>query len=97
VTAVRSVGRITTNGKITIFPEAGSPEDIVTGADHNLWITNVSGPSNLSSIARLTPAGQFTYRTVPNQGEAWDLTSGPGGNLWFTDIRSDSIDRLTVP
>ncbi len=75
----------------------GGPEDIVTGADHNLWITSVSGSFNQSSIARLTPAGQVTHYTVPNKGEAWDLTSGPGGNLWFTDIRGAAIDRLSVP
>jgi streptogramin lyase len=68
----------------------------VTGPDGNLWITNISG-----SIARLTPAGQFTYYTVPNNDEPWDLAPGPGG-LWITGIRgpfggAGAIDRLAVP
>ena len=50
--------------------------------------------------ARLTPAGQFTYYTVPYKDEPWDLASGPGG-LWFTDIQgpfggAGAVDRLTI-
>jgi virginiamycin B lyase len=89
-----SVGRITTSGNISIYRERGGPEDIVTGPG-NLWITNISG-----SIARLTPAGQFTYYAVPDNDEPWDLANGPGG-LWITDIRgpfggAGAIDRLAV-
>ena len=85
----QSIGRITTGGKITIFRERGEPEDIVTGPDHNLWVSNISGPGGpFDSIARLTPSGQFTYFTVPNKDEAWDITNGPGG-LWFTDIQGE--------
>ncbi len=56
---------------------------------------------NLSSIARLTPAGQFTHYTVPDKDEAWDLTNGPGG-LWLTLIQGQfggggAIDQFAFP
>jgi virginiamycin B lyase len=52
-----SIGRITTSGVVTLYPEPGFenyPQDITTGPDGALWFTNL----NASSIGRITtPSG----------------------------------------
>ena len=57
------IGRITTNGIITIYPSGGSgqgPFGIIKGPDGNLWYTI----SSTSSIGRISVSGQITtYRS----------------------------------
>jgi streptogramin lyase len=66
---------------------------IATGADGNLWSTN------LDEIVRINPAtGQFTAYTDPAILAAWPsgITAGPDGNIWFTSSENDRIGRITA-
>src|SRR5437763_987202 len=67
------------------------PEQIVTGADGNLWFTNGGGSS--ASIGRITTAGVVTMFTT-DVGYPGSLAAGPDGNVWYTDS-TGSIRRVT--
>jgi len=92
-----SVWVVSANGTILHkYPLANtthSPAGIVTGSDHNLWITEPA----LNKIARMTPAGVVTQFNIPtaNSGLA-RITYGADGALWFTESLANKIGRITT-
>ncbi|HEU0014021.1 MAG TPA: hypothetical protein VFQ45_10075 [Longimicrobium sp.] len=91
--------RVTTGGEFTKFAPACdslfgcsiAPSDIAVGSDGNLWFTE--GLRN--QIGRLTPAGEFTFYTVPTAGAGpTGITAGPDGALWFTEFQANQIGRI---
>src|SRR6266702_752778 len=101
VFGVGEIGRITPNGRFTVFPiptASSMPEGITAGPDGNLWFTEEAG----NQIGRITPAGSITEFPLPtNCGlsggcEPWSITSGPDGNLWFTELDGNRVGRITT-
>jgi virginiamycin B lyase len=88
-----SIHRITANGTIDtfqIFNGGGSPQDITTGPDGNLWV------ADFSYIEQLTPTNPpISTPFLISPAMAVEITSGPDGNLWFIDPAS-AIGRITT-
>jgi streptogramin lyase len=53
------------------------PSGIAAGPDGNMWI------SKLSSIARVSPAGQVSEFALDSGAVPTAITAGPDGDLWF--------------
>jgi virginiamycin B lyase len=99
---VGAVGRITTDGKITIYPAAkqrpdlafAGIEDITVGPDKALWFTQMSA----NAIFRTTTSGslkEFTKGISSNAGLT-SIATGPDGALWFTEAATGRIGRITT-
>ena len=95
------IGRLTTAGLFTGFapgcdPNGGCsivPQGIARGPDGNIWFTE----QIRNAIVRLTPAGVFTFFTIPTPGaNPHGITAGPDGNLWFTEFNANRIGRITT-
>ena len=94
------IGRVTTDGQFTGFAPACDnpdeacsivPQGITSGPDGNIWFTE--GLRN--AIVRLTPAGEFTFFTIPTPGaNPHGITVGPDGALWFTEFNGNQIGRI---
>src|SRR5437763_235310 len=86
-----AIGRITTGGKITLFPNKGpyGASAITTGPDKAMWFTD-----GRKAIGRITTGANITIYTgtgidmaAPTDG----ITAGPAGGLWFTTYNNYSI------
>jgi streptogramin lyase len=93
------VGFITPGGQVTEFASPfGGAGTITLGPDGNLWFATGS-LRNFPAIARITPAGQITTFTLPNEfGTVGALTAGPDGNVWFTETTyptGEKVGRIT--
>jgi virginiamycin B lyase len=96
-TQIGAVGRITSAGAVTLFPDAntyaGAAPAITTGADGNLWFTHRDG-----QFARLTPQGTLdTY----GEGGTGEIVSAADGTLWMLNpasvgVRTDVIVRVNL-
>jgi virginiamycin B lyase len=95
------VARITTAGKVTEFPipsPAGSPINLATGPDRNIWYTKQN------KLGRVTPEGVITEFDIPTpNGGATGVTAGSDrqppdrltDKLWFTESAADKIAFLS--
>jgi trehalose transport system substrate-binding protein len=98
------IGRITPNGKITVFADPNrrmtEPEGITPGPDGNLWFVSYELDDDdnpiRSRIGRITPEGEVTVVEAPPDKVSGpeDMTLGPDGNLWFTNTGNDTIGRI---
>lgn len=80
------IGLITPQGDISEFPipRAGSPAEIVLGADENLWFSWSEGPASLVfALGRVHQSGQVTLFEIPSHMWPGQLTPGPDGAIWF--------------
>ena len=69
------------------------PMGIVTGSDHNLWITE----NGTNKIARMTPAGAITEYKIPTANSGADrITYGYDLAQWFTESNANKIGRITT-
>src|SRR5262249_37147830 len=74
-------GRITTDGVLTEFPNAGTDlRGITTGPDGALWFTDA-----FAKIGRITTDGVISKFNTPSDSTPVDITTGPDGALWFTE------------
>ncbi len=101
-----SIGRITTEGTITIYRDQGGylsyPLGITSGSDGALWFTNGSGVG----IGRVTTQGAVTYYNEGidsnyvggSLGLPVQIAAGPDGALWFTTTRRSgpAIGRIST-
>src|SRR6185437_14955074 len=91
------VGSIATDGRFlgeTQLTPNTNPDNITTGPDGNLWITEDSG----NAIARLDAnTGQVSEFAVPtpNSGPG-SIKVGPDGNLWFTEADAGSLQMINT-
>jgi hypothetical protein len=75
------------------LPTGSNPVGIVTGSDHNLWVTE----RGINKIARVTPLGVVTQFSIPTANAGLDrITSGWDGALWFTESTANKIGRITT-
>jgi len=79
------IGKIDVNGAITEYgmPPGGTPQQIVTGPDGNLYFTAPSG----NYIGQLVPAtGTVTLFAIPTpNGTPTAIMVGADGNIWFAE------------
>jgi streptogramin lyase len=91
-----SVSALGAIGDITEYPvptAASHPEYIATGADGNLWFTELDG----NKIGKVMPSGAFTEYPIPTAAAGLlRITSGPDGSLWFTEGSKGKIGRITT-
>jgi virginiamycin B lyase len=88
-----AIGRITTQGKITLYIAPYGTQDIGAGPDGALWFTD---PTQ-SLIGRITTQGKVTeYKDGITYGSApYSIALGPDGALWFTE-KKGRIGRITA-
>ena len=92
------IGRITTAGQLSGFAPCNPPgscsivpQGITSGPDGNLWFTE----SLTNAVVRLTPAGAFTFFTIPTpSANPAGITRGPDGALWFSENGVSQIGRI---
>jgi virginiamycin B lyase len=87
------VGRITPEGKITLFAGSGivAPNQITAGADGNLWFTSLTN----DRIGKITAGRRITSFDGSAHGVNGSnaIAARSDGNLWFTT--NDRIGRIT--
>lgn len=93
------VDRIAPNGTITQYPFTDpsitfpSINDIVTGPDGNLWITD----SGDNLIVRVSTTGKITTFAIPGGNPSPNgLAVGSDDALWFTELQNNAIGRVTT-
>jgi len=94
------IGRLTTDGRqMTGFappcdPAGGCsivPGGIASGPDGNIWFTE----HIRNAVVRLTPAGVFTFFTIPTAAaNPQGITRGPDNALWFAENGVNRIGRI---
>ena len=74
------------------------PEYVAPGADGNLWFTETSLETGVTSvIGRITPSGQITeFSAGLANSEPMGIAPAPDGNMWFTDGYNHAIGRITL-
>ncbi|MDR3636667.1 MAG: Ig-like domain-containing protein [Isosphaeraceae bacterium] len=98
-----SIGRITTTGQVTDYPNAfngdlAEPYAITAGPDHNVWFTEI----NATRVGRITPGGQVTEfsQGLSPLPTSTSITPGPDGALWFVEQQTSQhpnlIGRITT-
>lgn len=89
-----AIGRITTKGRITMYPFSGQPQDIATGSDGALWFTDYGS----SAIGRITTHGKITEysKGITPSSHPFSIAPGPDGALWFTEYTAGRIGRITT-
>jgi virginiamycin B lyase len=94
-TSDKSIGRITTEGKMTEYPMPNPqslPKGITAGPDGAMWFTEYIG-----KIGRITMDGVITeYPVSANHSGLENITAGPDGALWFTEFKYGKIGRITT-
>lgn len=89
------LGSITPSGTVTEyqFPSTASINGIVTGADGNLWMTDIGD----NAILKASISGQLlaTYPIPTNNSQPYGLAAGPDGNVWFTEFNANKVARIT--
>lgn len=95
-----TIGRITTNGKVSQFRIKGSPSSrpvaIAAGPDGALWFTE--DLSDRAQIGRMTLSGKVILYDVPASAPASleEITIGPFGDMWFVSASPAAIGRITT-
>jgi virginiamycin B lyase len=95
-----TLGRITTNGKLSQFRINGSPSSrpvaIAAGSDGALWFTE--DLSNRAQIGRMTLSGKVSLYDVPISAPASleEITIGPSRDMWFVSASPAAIGRITT-
>jgi virginiamycin B lyase len=93
---IGKIGRITTNGTITQFPQTVDvPLGIAAGPDGALWFTE----EGADKIGRITTTGTLTEYPIPTpNGQPYGIVLGPDGAMWFTvpTIGVSYIGRITT-
>jgi len=89
-----SIGRITPDGFITMFPLSTQgvhdPLGITSGPDGAIWFTEYNG----DRIGRITRDGHVTEFAVPTPDAGPNIiTAGPDNTLWFTESSTNGSTR----
>lgn len=73
------INKITPAGSVSYFVGPSRSEDICTGLDSNLWVTNALA----GGITRIVPVTETeTHFAVGT--DSYGVCVGPDGNIWFT-------------
>lgn len=90
------VGAVTSGGTITMYalPQNSFPQEIVTGPDGNLWITDAA----YNGVLVMSPGGAIVakHRMKTAAAQPWGIAVGPDKNLWVAEFNVDKIARVTL-
>lgn len=90
------VGAVTSDGTISMYdlPANSFPQEIVTGPDGNLWMTD----DGFNGVLVLSPSGQIIakHRMKTKDAQPWGITVGPDRNVWVAEYNIDKIARITT-
>lgn len=88
-------GAVTSGGTITMYPlpQNSFPEEIVTGPDGNLWITDDA----FNGVLVMSPGGAIVakHKMKTAGADPWGIAVGPDKNLWVAEYNVDKIARIT--
>ena len=89
-----ALGRIGSNGSITLFPVANVEiGGITTGSDDALWFTDEYGAN---AIGRMTTSGTVTSYPIPTASSyPTRIVSGSNGTLWFIETGASKIGKVS--
>jgi streptogramin lyase len=91
------LGEIAEFGEANGLPAGSEPQDIVAGAEGNMWFT---ARGATPAIGRITPSGaitEFTAGLKPGSAsKPQDITLGPEGDLWFADSSCENDEQLVT-
>jgi virginiamycin B lyase len=83
------VVKVTTGGVATRFPvPTGSPIDLITGVDGNIWY-GAQG----TAVGKVTPGGTVTPY-VAKGVDPFGVTLGPDGAVWYAEFQANAIGRV---
>ena len=105
-----AIGRVTPQGKVTLFP---LPSQAADGGDGSSdFIPNAQAPTDIvvgpdgnlwftengtDGIGRITPGGVITeFHTPSADSYPLGLTVGGDGNLWFAESGTEAIGQITT-
>ncbi len=101
-TANNRLGRVSTNGTMTMFSvgisPSASPNGITVGPDGNIWFVE----SSLNKIARLNLSAGLAYGTITEfpgpltSTSLGKMTAGPDGRLWFSMVSGGRVGAITT-
>jgi streptogramin lyase len=91
------VRRMSTSGVVNdpgdVFPLPSGHQnvtDMTLGPDGNFWLT-----LGTAEIARLTPAGSFTFFPTPTTGSLpFGIYTGPDGLMWFAESNGNAVASI---
>jgi streptogramin lyase len=88
-----AVGRMRTDGTVTLFRPLAQPIGICRGPDGALWFTEYQS----NKIGRITTDGTISEFSIPTvaSGPA-GIVAGPDGALWFTESNANKIGRISL-
>jgi streptogramin lyase len=90
------IARCTTSGVVTEFlvtNPGAFPYFITTGADGNVWFTDIG--TTTVAIGRITPTGAITEFPLSSGSNPYGIVAGPDGNVWYADNGGSQIGRMT--
>jgi streptogramin lyase len=96
------VGRILSGGSHTIteFPVLPNnfsyPQDIVPGADGNMWFTEEGLPGRIGRILTASPNTITEFPTPTANTGPFGIASGADGTLWFAEAYTDAVGQIDV-
>jgi virginiamycin B lyase len=91
----RAIGRIQTNGEITLFPTppaGGSVTVLTTGSDGRIWYT----ARTPDEIVAMATDGTFTEYLLGQGKVPVGIVTGQDGALWFSEVGTNKIARITI-
>jgi uncharacterized repeat protein (TIGR01451 family) len=77
------VGKSTTGGSVTTYPNSGGWDYITSGPDGALWMSDGFG-----GIGHVTTSGVVTTVSTCSGTIGSAIVAGPDGNMWFTGASS---------
>ena len=87
-----AIGRVNTDGSVTLFPVPSSIGGITTGGDGAIWFTEPA----TNQIGRLLSSGTITQYAIPTSNAGPNrIVAGPNNTMWFTEISANKIGRIT--
>jgi len=88
------VGRIDTNGHITLLNETFiQPTGIAIDSGGTVWIAE-QGAGTIDHVASRGDVVRYKVDSPFAQPE--DLVAAPDGTMWFTEFGSEEVGRFTV-
>jgi len=77
------VGKSTTGGSVTTYPNSGGWDYITSGPDGALWMSD-----GIGGIGHVTTSGVVTTVSTCSGTIGSAIVAGPDGNMWFTGASS---------
>jgi len=91
-----SIGRITTAGAMSTFPNIGgmfTGSAITAGPDGSMWFLGGSTSPYRPIVGRISATGSFSMYPLPNWSDS--ISAGPDGNVWMSGNVGSGVLRIS--